>query len=124
MDVVKFWGARSDVPELLGKMDIYAFSTTEDEGFGIALAEAMAASLPIVASSVAACQEVLGGGEAGVFVPPKDSLALAKALETLILSPDERQRWGQRAHRRATEHYSIQICAKRWYDLLLGKEYY
>ena len=36
-----FWGERSDIPEILGQMDISAFSTTEEEGFGIALIEAL-----------------------------------------------------------------------------------
>ena len=71
-DGVVFWGPRSDVPELLGQMDVFAFSTSRDEGFGIALIEAMAAGLPVVASDVPACREVLGSGAAGVLVPPGD----------------------------------------------------
>jgi len=122
-NTVKFWGARSDVPDLLGQMDIYAFSTTEEEGFGIALTEAMAASLPIIASDVNACREVLGEGEAGVLVPSHDPVALAKALEAFILSPNERQQWGQRAYHRVTHHYSIQTCAQRWYRLLLSEKH-
>lgn len=116
---VKFLGSRSDIPELLGQIDIYAFSTTDDEGFGIALIEAMAASLPVVASDVAACREVLGDGAAGILVPSQDASAMAKALETFVLSSDQRQRWGQLAYRRAAEHYSIKLCAQRWYDRLL-----
>lgn len=117
---VKFWGARADVPELLGQMDIYAFSTTEEEGFGIALIEAMAASLPVVASNVAACREVLGNGEAGVLVAPQDVAAMAKALEIFAESTQARQRWGQRAYHRAIKHYDIQTCAQTWYDCLLN----
>lgn len=119
---VKFWGSRSDIPELLGKMDIYAFSTTEAEGFGIALIEAMAAALPVVASDVPACREVLDNGGVGILVPPQDANAMAKALEILLLSSDQRQRWGQLAYHRAVEHYSIQTCAQRWYDCLLPSE--
>jgi glycosyltransferase involved in cell wall biosynthesis len=120
---VKFLGARSDVPELLGQMDICAFSTTEEEGLPIALEEAMAASLPIVASSVSPCREVLGNGEAGLLVPPYDSHALAEALEAFILSVEKRKQWGQRAYRRAIENYSIQTCTHRWYSLLLAEEH-
>ncbi|MFQ4137701.1 glycosyltransferase [Nodosilinea sp. PGN35] len=117
---VKFLGTRPDVPELLGQMDIYAFSTSEAEGFGIALIEAMAASLPIVASDVAACREVLDDGQAGALVTAEDVAAMAKALEVLLLSADERQRWGQLAYSRAAGHYSIQTCAQRWYGQLLN----
>ena len=75
------------------------FSTTEDEGFGIALVEAMAASLPIVASDVAACREVLGNGEAGILVSASKSVgAMVKALETLIVNrPMCESNGGQRA---------------------------
>jgi glycosyltransferase involved in cell wall biosynthesis len=121
-NLVKFLGRRSEIPELLGQMDIYAFSTTEDEGFGIALVEAMAASLPIVASDVAACREVLDDGDAGILVPPQDVDAMVKALEALIVSPHKREQWGQQAQARVLKHYSIQTCARRWYDLLLAQE--
>ncbi|MBE9158406.1 glycosyltransferase [Nodosilinea sp. LEGE 06152] len=117
---VKFLGTRSDVPELLGQMDVYVFSTTEAEGFGIALVEAMAASLPIVASDVAACREVLDNGKAGVLVTAKDVSVMAKVLEGFILSVDERKQWGQLAYNRAVNHYSIHTCAQRWYGQLLN----
>lgn len=119
---VKFLGARADVPELLGKMDIYAFSTTDEEGFGIALIEAMAASLPVVASDVSACREVLDNGKAGLLVAAGDVSAMAKALEILVSSIDKRQQWGQLAYNRAVNHYSIQTCAQCWYDQLLSPQ--
>jgi glycosyltransferase involved in cell wall biosynthesis len=121
-DQVTFWGARSDVPRLLGQLDIYAFSTTADEGFGIALIEAMAAGLPIIASDVPACREVLNAGAAGILVPPQDAPALAAAIADLMPSPPARATWGQRAYAHAAQHYSIQTCAQRWYDRLLPPE--
>ena len=81
-----FWGPRSDVPELLGQMDVFAFSTTRDEGFGIALIEAMAAGLPVVASDVPACREVLDDGAAGILVPAGDPAPLAQAIGALLSS--------------------------------------
>lgn len=119
-DVVHFWGSRNDVPELLGQMDIYAFSTTPNEGFGIAIAEAMAASLPIVASDVPACREVLGEGTAGLLVTPNLPNALAEALFPLVFSPDERNNWGRKSYQHVLAHYTIQRCAQLWYDTLLN----
>lgn len=116
---VRFWGNRADVPELLGQMDIYAFSTTSNEGFGIALVEAMAASLPVVASDVAACREVLGAGKAGFLFPQGDVYSLAHILDNLLTHPHKRVLWGQRAYEWVTNHYSIQHCAEIWYQLLL-----
>lgn len=118
---VIFFGNRSDIPELLGQMDICAFSTTNNEGFGIALIEAMAAGLPIVASDVAACREVLGNGKAGLLVCPQNSPALALVLGNLAISPQDRNEWGQKAYQHAKTNHSIQKCTKEWFEVLLSK---
>ena len=65
-----FFGSRTDIPNLLANADIFALSTTGEEGFGIVLIEAMAAGLPIIATDVSACREVLDNGNAGILVPP------------------------------------------------------
>ena len=79
-DSVQFLGSCRDVPALLGQSDAFVLSTTADEGFGTVLIEAMAAGLPIVASDVPACREVLGSGRWGRLVPPGEPEALADAL--------------------------------------------
>ncbi len=119
-DRVVFWGDRSDVPELLGQMDIYAFSTTEEEGFGIALIEAMAAKLPIVATQASACCEVLGRGEGGILVPGKDAEALAQAFTSLLTTKKTRIEWGNKAYQYALANHDIQQCADKWYSVLLS----
>ena len=116
-----FWGNRSDVPELLGQMDIYAFSTTDDEGFGIALIEARAAGLPIVASDAPACREVTGNGEAVVLVPQGDSMVMAQELEQLLVSEEKRIYRGKRGYQYAVNNHSIQECARKWNEVLLNK---
>jgi glycosyltransferase involved in cell wall biosynthesis len=115
---VKFLGNRNDVPNLLGQIDAFAFSTTRDEGFGIALIEAMAAGVPIVASDVAACREVLSDGEAGLLVPPADANALSEAMILSLEDDRVRQMLTQAAARRVRSHYSIEACAERFETLL------
>jgi glycosyltransferase involved in cell wall biosynthesis len=118
-DRVVFWGQRSDVPELLGQMDVFAFSTTRDEGFGIALIEAMAAGLPVIASDVPACREVLADGNAGILVPAGSSDSLTAALRHLAENAAERQHWAPVGHRHAALHYDIRRCVDIWYRALL-----
>jgi glycosyltransferase involved in cell wall biosynthesis len=64
------------------------------EGFGIVFLEAMAAGLPIVATSAAAVPEVVPHGLAGTLTPPGDITALADALAELLASPALRARLG------------------------------
>jgi glycosyltransferase involved in cell wall biosynthesis len=101
-------------------MDVFAFSTTRDEGFGIALIEAMAAGLPVVASDVPACREVLADGAAGLLVPPGDDARLAQAICALLGSERQRTAWARRALSRATDHYDADASARTWYGVLLN----
>jgi len=117
-DSVRFWGNRADVHALLGGMDVFAFATTRDEGFGIALAEAMAARTPIVASDVEACREVLGDGEAGKLVPPGNAEELADAIVELLADPQMARAMTDRAHARALRCFDAAACAQRYYASL------
>jgi len=112
-----FLGRRADIPKLLGQADLFAFSTTPAEGFGIALIEAIAAGLPVLASDVPACREVLLDGEAGELMPPGDVGAWAKRLMQLMASADARHPWAERARAHAARYDSTR-CAERWYRLL------
>lgn len=80
------------------------------ENFGIAVAEAMAAGLPVVISQqVYICDEVRQS-EAG-WVVPCEVMALADCLETALKQPAECQRRGENARRYASEHYDWQAIA-------------
>jgi glycosyltransferase involved in cell wall biosynthesis len=81
----------------------------------------MAAGVPIVASDVPACNEVLAGGEAGVLVPPADPASMARELLRLLQSADERQAIASRAMARVRHQYSIEICASRWEKQLFDR---
>jgi glycosyltransferase involved in cell wall biosynthesis len=112
-----FLGRRDDIPELLGQADLFALSTTIAEGFGIVLAEALAAGLPVLASDVPACREVLDDGRAGLLLPPADPAAWARALEPLLHDGDRRRALAARAVAAAPRHDAAPM-ARRWYRLL------
>jgi glycosyltransferase involved in cell wall biosynthesis len=101
-DSVLMTGSRGDVPDLLPAFDIYA-SASLFEGLPIALVEAFAAGLPVVATTAGGTGEVLNDGVEGVLVDPGDVDALAKALDALAGDPERRASYGAAATRRSRD---------------------
>lgn len=95
---VTFHGAISH--EVLGRFysraDIFTFPSLY-EGFGIVLAEAMQAGLPIVATRIGPVNEIVREGENALLVPPADSAALAGAIRRLADNPTLRDNFGRRS---------------------------
>jgi glycosyltransferase involved in cell wall biosynthesis len=75
--------------------------TSSHEGYGMVLAEALAAGLPIIATRVGAVPEVVRDGQEAELVPPGDGWALARAITRLASDPGERRRRAQLARERA-----------------------
>ena len=115
---VELLGMRRDIPELLGQIDLFVFSTTPSEGLGIALIEAMAAGVPVVASDVGACREVLDGGELGLLVPPSDPGALADAIERVRADPAAAAARARSARRKAFDVFDIDRTADAYAEVL------
>ena len=111
---VKLLGMRRDVPELLGNMDAFVFSAKPDEGLGVALIEAMAAGVPIVATDVGACREVLQDGRLGSLVEPGNVSAMADAIMKMAQDRDQNINQIAEAKRRATTTFSIDEMASRY----------
>jgi len=95
---VTFHGAISH--EVLGRFysraNIFTFPSLY-EGFGIVLAEAMQAGLPIVATRIGPVNEIVREGENALLVPPADSAALAGAIRRLANDPALRDNFGRRS---------------------------
>jgi len=119
---VTFAGHRTDVPALLGALDVFAISSTY-EGTPLALFEAMAAGKAIVSTAVDGCREVLEDGVTGLLVPPRDPAALAKALGRVLDDALLRRSLADEA-RRASTRYDIRSCVaamEALYDEVLAE---
>ena len=105
--MIIFLGACRDIPKILSKLDIFVFSAKEDEGFGIALAEAMAVGIPILASNVGSCLEILDNGNYGKFFKKGDHKDLA--LKVLEMTHDSKSIYEKslKARQYAIENFSI-----------------
>ena len=117
--VINFLGARRDIPEIISQLDIFVFSAKEDEGFGIALAEAMAAGVPILASNVGSCLELLGNGIYGSFFKKGDPKDLA--LKVLEMTYDSKNIYEKslKARKYANSNFSIEKMAESYFDYLI-----
>jgi glycosyltransferase involved in cell wall biosynthesis len=83
---VVFTGWRQDAAELMGVLDVFVMSSLW-EAMPMVLLEAMGARRAIVATDVGDNRRVVADGRAGVVVPPKDSAALARAIEDVVSNP-------------------------------------
>jgi glycosyltransferase involved in cell wall biosynthesis len=109
---VRFLGLREDVPALLGAADLFV-APSRREALSLALLEASAFSLPIVASWVGGTGEVVKEGDNGFLVPPDDPPTLAAAIDTLLADPALRHDCGARARTRFEDGFTL--------DAMLGK---
>ncbi len=103
---VIFLGAKNDVEKVLDKLDIFAFSTTYDEGFGIALAEAMAKGIPIISSDVDACREILLNGKCGLLVKPFSPKEMANGIEKIFINKKETNLKREKAYIHAFNNFT------------------
>jgi glycosyltransferase involved in cell wall biosynthesis len=113
-DRVQLLGSRRDIPELLVQLDLFVFAARPDEGFGIALAEAMAAAVPIVATDVGACREVLDGGRCGLLVQPGSPEALAAGIRQVLSDPAAARQRADAARQRALAAFSVAAMAEAY----------
>jgi glycosyltransferase involved in cell wall biosynthesis len=104
---VSLLGERPDVRDLMAASDAYV-NMADEEGFGIAVVEAMQARLPVVLANAGALPELVCDGQNGVLVPAGDAGALASALNALIADPASARRLGESARVRALSHFSIE----------------
>jgi len=81
-------GARTDIPSLLGMADVFAFPSEYAEGVPRALMEAALSGLPIVASDIEGCREVIRDGWNGRLTPMRDPEALAAGILSLLRDRD------------------------------------
>ena len=109
-DRIRFLGHRQDMAPIYRALDILA-APSRWEGFGLMLAEAMAAGCPVVASDVGAIPEVAAG--AALLVPPDDADALAAALASMdaAIRADLRAKGMIRSHAFVWEQASAQMAA-------------
>lgn len=103
---VEFLGHRSDVLELNQEASVVVLASTQGEGIPRALLEGAACGVPMVATDVPGCRDVVLEGETGHLVPPGDPVRLAEALLALLSDEPRRLRVGSAARKHVERCFS------------------
>ena len=86
-DRVALLGHREDIPEIMAALDVQVLASFAGEGTPQVIPQAFAMKTPIVATKIASIPELLGNGERGILIEPKNELSIAEGVLKLIKNP-------------------------------------
>lgn len=114
-EFIEFLGERNDIRELMSACDLYVMSSAW-EGLPMVILEAMSTECLIVSTDCGGVSEALG--DTGILVAPKNSGALANALnKALSMTLEERKSLGKRAKKRVEHNYSLSSIADAYLEI-------
>ena len=110
---VTFAGHREDTPPILAGTDVYVHPSLY-EGLGLAIAEAMAARCPVVATRVGGVPALVRDGSTGLLVPPNNPEALAGGVIHLLSDPQRAARFGAAGRAHVEANFSLARMVSRY----------
>src|SRR6185369_9251614 len=110
---VKFFGRRSDVPEILQTIDLFVLPSLY-EGMSNAVMEAMAAGKPIITTHIPENKELIQNNQTGILVSPKNTLALKLAMENIIENSELKKLLGDEAQKSVSKNFIIEAIINRF----------
>lgn len=113
---VTMLGLRTDVQRLMSAADMFLL-TSVSEGIPLTLIEAMATSVPCVATNVGGIAEVVVDGETGLLSSPGDETSIAASIRTLARQEDTRRRLGIQGRARAERLFSDTLMHAAYQDV-------
>jgi glycosyltransferase involved in cell wall biosynthesis len=110
---VVFLGEQRQVADVLAAADLFVLPSRY-EGLGVAILEAMAMALPVVATRVGGIPEAVEDGRTGWLVPAEDDTALADAMAKLIAAPEHARDLGRCGRERILERFAMAHTAEAY----------
>jgi glycosyltransferase involved in cell wall biosynthesis len=107
ISAIRLAGHRRDARQLMSAFDVYVSSSTF-EGMSLTILEAMAAGLPVIATSVGGTPEIVADGMTGVLVAPSDPAALGQALIRISADPRRAAAMGRAGRARVAERFTLE----------------
>lgn len=123
-DDILFLGERSDIPELMGIFDLFALSS-DLEASNLAVLEAMASGLPVVATNVGGNPELVVDGETGILVQRGDDKKFASAVIRILQNPELKKQMGFSGRQRVIERFTFNRMMEEYialYESLLSED--
>lgn len=115
---VRLLGEWADVSPVLAVADIFVLPSRW-EGLPMALLEAMAVGLPVIATRVEGVEEVITDNVHGLLVVPEDSDNLAHAIIRILKNPELRNQIGAAAKTHVLQNNTTEGMCRKYYDLIL-----
>lgn len=110
-EIVSMSGWQDDIRAALSSFTLF-ISAARSEPFGLAIVEAMAAGLPVIATASEGALEIIEDGVTGKLVPIDDANALAHTIDELLDNPPESALLSHNAQHTARERFSLQRMAR------------
>jgi glycosyltransferase involved in cell wall biosynthesis len=111
-EAIRLLGHRDDVERLYAAMDVFVLASHR-EGFPRAAMEAAAMGLPIIATNVRGCRQIVDDGRNGLLVPVRAPSALRAAIERLVGDADLRRRMGAASREIAQQRFDERLVVSR-----------
>ena len=102
-----FAGLRSDIDKILSISDVFIYLSVWQEAFGLAIVEAMASGVPVIATRVGGIPELIEDNVTGIIVPPNDHLTVVKALRNLYSNKEILIDMGKKSRLRTEQIFDI-----------------
>jgi glycosyltransferase involved in cell wall biosynthesis len=111
---VTMTGIVNPIPPMLKSIDIIVLPSLSNEGLPNSVMEAMAASLPVVATDTGGTGELVIDGHTGFLIPPGDSAVLADRIERLCRDAELRRKMGEAGRNHIVQHYTVDRMARKF----------
>lgn len=115
-DNVRFLGFRSDVPRLLGAMDIFILPSLS-ECLPLSVLEAMIMGVPSIVTDVGGNREIIDDAQTGYIVPPANPEALSEKILLLLNDRERAKRMGEKAREAIAAHFSLPAMIDKYETL-------
>jgi len=121
--LIDWWGWKKNMPKIISSAFVVVLPSYR-EGMPKVIMEASASGRPVITSNVPGCRDAVINNETGIIIPPKDSIALANAINFLIKNKSIATKMGKKGRAHAEQFFDLKDVVNehmKIYDYLINK---